>query len=502
MTGRQILKFFIMLVVAALSFAGLHGQQPTSKAAGTSGNVQRLNILWIVADDLGADLGCYGDPLVHSPHLNRLATEGTLYSNLYTVTAVCSPSRSALITGMYPVSINCHQHRTQYKNPLPAPVKPITEYFREAGYFVTNGNFRDLNKPGKTDYNFIHHHDSLYDGSDWRQRKNDQPFFSQVQIFYPHRPFARDPSHPINPDAVRLPPYYPDHRLARQDWALYLETVQIVDQEVGRILERLEEDGLANNTVVFFFGDQGRPHVRDKQFLYDGGTHTPLIVRWPGKLKPGTKDSRLISNVDLGPAAMQVAGIVVPEHMQGKDFLAAQDEQREHVFSMRDRRDETVDRIRSVRTQEYKYIRNYYPERPYTQFNAYKKQSYPVLTLMQVMHSNGELTPAQEHFMQDRRPAEELYDLRNDPHEIHNLALDADYQWKKKELSAVLNDWLAEADKGQYPEDPAEIAYARELMRENYRMGMERIGLSEASSDEEILTYWEKVLTPTKTNDE
>ena len=457
----------------------------------------RPNILWIVADDLGTDLSCYGDSLVHTPHLDRLAQQGTLYTNLYTVTAVCSPSRSALITGMYPVSINAHQHRTYDKDSLPEPVQPITEYFQEAGYFVSNGSFNNWDKFGKTDYNFIHSNEALYDGTDWRQRAAGQPFFAQVQIFYPHRPFQRDPSHPVNADSVRLPPYYPDHPIARQDWALYLETVQLVDQEVGKVLQRLEDDGLADSTIVFFFGDQGRPHVRAKQFLYDPGTHTPLIIRQPGGAA-GQTDDQLISNIDLAPTAMQLAGIAVPEYLQGQDFLGDGASPRQHVFTMRDRRDGTVDRIRAVRTPDYKYIRNFYPERPYTQFNGYKKHSYPVLTLMQVMQKKGELTPAQAYFMADTRPVEELYYLPDDPYEINNLADDALFQDKRVELRQALEEWMDEVDTAPYPEDSAAVAYAQQDMQQNFRERMERDGLSPDISDEDFLRHWEEQLTPTQ----
>lgn len=460
-------------------------------------DTDRPNILWIVADDLGTDLGCYGDSLVHTPHLDRLARQGTLYTHAYTVTAVCSPSRSALITGMYPVSIGAHQHRTYYKDSLPDPVRPVTEYFQEAGYFVSNGSFKDWNKFGKTDYNFIHSNEDLYDGTDWRQRADGQPFFSQVQIFYPHRPFLRDPSHPVDADRVQLPPYYPDHPIARQDWALYLETVQHVDQEVGNVLQRLEEDGLADNTIVFFFGDQGRPHVRAKQFLYDPGTHTPLIVRQPSS-SGGQVNSQLVSNIDLAPTAMHLAGIPVPDYVQGQSFLGESATPRDYVFTMRDRRDGTVDRIRAVRTKEYKYIRNFYPERPYTQFNGYKKHSYPMLTLMQVMQKQGKLTPEQARFMADTRPAEELYYLREDPNELNNLADDPAYQNKLAELRKVLNTWLAEVDTAPYPEDSAAIAYAQQDMQQNFKERMEKDGLSPDISDEDFLRYWEEQLTPTQ----
>jgi uncharacterized sulfatase len=282
----------------------------------------RPNVLWIVANDLSTDLGCYGNSQVSTPNLDQLAREGVVYQNFFTVGAVCSPSRSALITGMYSVSINSHNQFTKYKMPLPDPVVPFTEYFKEAGYFVANSRGMQMDNTGYyTGYNFVHDEEDMFDGTDWRKRSPGQPFFAQVHLTYAHRPFEPDPAHPVDPDKVVLPPYYPDHPLVRKDWALYLETVQLLDRQIGDILERLKKDGLADNTVVFFFADHGRPHVRGKQFLYDGGTHTPLIVRWPGHLTPGTKNNRLISNVDLAPTAMNLADIDIPEYIHGRDFL-------------------------------------------------------------------------------------------------------------------------------------------------------------------------------------
>jgi len=442
------------------------------------------NILWIVADDLGPDLGCYGNDLVYTPNLDRLASQGMKFTGMFTSTPVCSVSRSALITGMYPATIDCHQHRKQYKDSLPDGVKPVTEYFREAGYFVTN--------KGKTDYNFTHDRNEMYDGTDWSQRKEGQPFFAQIQIALPHRPFQRDPEHPIDPDRVKIAPYYPDHKISRKDWALYLETVQQMDKQVGAVLDRLDKEGLSENTIVFFFGDQGRPHVREKQFLYDGGLNTPLIVRWPNKIKPGTSSGRLVSSVDLAPTSLKAAGIEVPAHMHGYDIFGKK--AREYVFASRDRMDETVDRIRAVRSDRYKYIRNFYPERPYTQFNAYKKHSYPTLTLMQVLHKRGELTPEQAFFMAPQRPAEELYDLKNDPFEVNNLAGIKETAKIQKRLSNALDDWLSAYDPGQYPEDPSEIEYAQKLMERLFEQEMNKKGLSPDISDEAFLEYWEKYL--------
>lgn len=455
---------------------------------------ERYNILWIVADDLGTDLACYGTPQVFTPHLDMLAREGVLYKNHFTVAAVCSASRSGLITGMYPQSINCHQHRTQFKDSLPDPVIPVTHYFREAGYFVSNGTYNNREKPGKQDYNFLA--DSLYDGSDWSERAPGQPFFSQIQIFFPHRPFHRDPARPVNPDSVMIPPVYPDHPVTRQDWAMYLEYIQLLDKEVGQVLMRLEAEGLADSTIVFFFGDQGQPHVRAKQFMYDDGINTPLIIRWPGQLDPGKVSGQMVSNIDLAPTAMRMAGIDIPLYMQGKDIF--NEKKREYIFAGRDRRDETVDRIRAVRSKEVKYIRNFYPERPYTQFNAYKKYAYPVLTLMEMMHEKGELTPVQEQFMAPIKPKEELYDLKKDPEEIHNLAEDPEYADVLQNMRVQLDQWMEVADKGRYPEDSKEIEYAEQLMKKVYEDKMIKRGLGPNPTNEQTLEYWTNYLVPTR----
>ncbi len=456
---------------------------------------EKPNILWIVADDLGTDIGCYGNHMVHTPNLDRLSMEGERYTNFYTVTAVCSPSRSAMITGMYPTSINAHQHRTRNKKPLPEGIYPVTHYLREAGYYICNGNYKNPLKPGKQDYNFVA--DTLFDGTDWSQRDLNQPFFAQVQINLPHRPFIRDSLYPVNEADVVLPPYYPDHKIARQDWALYLETVQILDREVGKIIQRLEKDHLLEKTIIFFLGDQGRPHVRAKQFMYDGGIHSPLIIRWPGRKNEGTVNAGLVSNVDLAPAIMYLANIEIPDHMQGIPFLDPDREKRTCVFLMRDRRDETVDRIRAIRSHRFKYIRNFYPDRPYTQFNAYKKQAYPVLTLMQFMYKNGTLNEIQELFMSQTRPAEELYDLSNDPWEIHNIALNPEFEDVIAEFRTIMDTFLRTCDLACYPESGEEIEYASQLMKERFKARMKEKGLSAESTNEEILAYWRKVLVPT-----
>ncbi|NQT83325.1 sulfatase-like hydrolase/transferase, partial [bacterium] len=253
-------------------------------------------------------------------------------------------------------------------------------------------------------------------------------------------------------------------------------------------------------TIVFFFGDNGRPHVRGKQFLYEGGIHVPLIVRWPGHIKPGAIVDDLVSAIDFGPTCMRVVGIEPPSSMQGQVFLGANAKKREYIVAARDRCDETYDRIRCVRTKRFKYIRNFFPNFPYTQPNLYKKRQYPVLTLMEVLYAQGKLTPEQARFMASSRPAEELYDIPNDPHELHNLAGDPDCQEILNKLRATLNAWIKETgDLGEIPEDPR-IAAEQFLTRHapGHNRVMRRRGLSPDVAPVEYLEYWKKELTSTR----
>ncbi len=424
---------------------------------------QRPNILWILGEDMGPELGCYGYPLVKTPNLDRLAAQGMRCTRAFTTAPVCSPSRSALITGMYQTTIGAHNHRSHrddgYK--LPKPVRTLPDLFREAGYFTANVKTPapGLRVGGKTDFNFDA--GKVFDGTDWNQRRPGQPFYAQVNFAEPHR--ARPPrvwsradilEEHIDPNKVILPPYYPDHPIVRQDWAGYLDNIVVLDGKVGAVLKRLEEEGLAENTVVFFLGDNGRCHVRGKQFLYDGGIHIPLIIRYPGHIEPGTVNDELISGIDISATSLKLAGIDPPSWMQGRVFLGPdRDPPREYIVAARDRCDETVDRIRCVRTKKWKYIRNFYPDRPYTQPNAYKERSYPALAVMKKLYAAGQLNEVQAHFMKPTRPAEELYDLEADPHETRNLAENPEYREVLLELRGILDRWMKETDdQGRFPE--------------------------------------------------
>jgi len=430
---------------------------------------KRPNIIWITAEDICPDLGCYGNKLVRTPNLDKLASEGVLFTNAFTTAPVCSASRSAFMTGMYQTTIGAHHHRSHRDDgyTLPKGVRLITEYLRDAGYFTCNVTTPapGIKVGGKTDFNFTI--EKPFDGTDWSQRQTGQPFFAHINLPETHRKFIKDEENPTDPNNVIVPPCYPDHPVVREDWAMYYDTINRLDKRVGVILKRIKDENLAENTIVFFFGDHGRPHVRGKQWLYDGGIHVPLILLFPWKTDMAPVNEDLISAIDLTATTLKLAGIEPPATMQGRDFLAVKAQKREYIYAARDRCDETVDRIRCVRDKKFKYIRNYYPDRPYLQLNRYKETQYVAIRIMRDLHARGKLTPEQELFMAEKRPPEELYDVQNDPWELKNLATLPEYQNQLQNMRKVMDNWIRETnDHGETPEDPA-IAL-KKLMQKNY----------------------------------
>jgi N-sulfoglucosamine sulfohydrolase len=277
---------------------------------------------------------------------------------------------------------------------------------------------------------------------------------------------------------------------------MYLESIQVFDRKVGQVLQRLEDEGVADNTIVFLISDHGRAHIRDKQFLYDGGIRVPCIVRWPGHIDAGIVSNALVSGIDFAPTALSLAGLDVPHEMEGNIFLGPDAKSRTEVISARDRCDGTVDRIRCVRTQDYKYIRNFHPDRAYMQFNGYKYQQYPLWTLLPLLAKEGQLTDAQTKFLAPSRPYEELYDLQADPHELNNLAESAEHQTILNDLSRRLDDWIETyKDQGAVPEDPASIAeYALDMHSRNQSRMENQHGITKPVSPEEYIEIWEKRL--------
>lgn len=473
----KILNLSIVLLLS-MSFVACEEEQ------------QLPNIIWINCDDLGRELACYGNPDVYTPNIDKLASQGLLFSNAYANAPVCSSSRSSQITGMYPSAINSHNHRTVDMTYLPEGIVPVMEIFRKNGYFCTNGSARNMSKGGKEDFNFLGK--DFFDGTDWNQRDEGQPFFAQIQISEPHRVFVDDEENPVNAMKVKLPECYPDHPLIREDWALYLEMVQIADKRVGRIMNRLEEEGLVDNTIVMVFGDHGRPHLRDKQWLYEGGLAIPLIVRYPKKLKAGKVKDELISLVDVTASSLALAGIEIPEYMHGKDILGG--EKREYVFGFRQRCGDAVDDIRSITDGRYKLIWNREPERPYMQLTSYKKLQYPAFTLYKVLHERGDLEEPYSQFMVESRSEFEFFDLKNDPEELNNLSGKSQYEEIQNSLFEVLSSKLKEVEKDMQPETIETIQKAQTGSLSYGAKGWENRGLSANATDEEIIMYWEKTL--------
>lgn len=451
----------------------------------------RPNVVWIISDDLGPELGCYGYPDVATPNLDRLAAEGARYTKAFSTAPVCSSSRTAFQTGQYQTTVGGHHHNTRIKPVLPDAIQTVTGLMQSAGYFVSNG--RGLATPetrlAKSHLNFVYDAREFFDGSDWTQRNDDQPFFAQVQIKEPHRGFVKATR--ARPDAP-IPPYYPDHPVTRADWANYLASIEVLDQKVGAILDRLDAEGLADNTLVIFFGDHGRPHVRGKQWLYDGGLHVPLLVRWPGKVTPGTVNDQLTSLLDMMPTTLAAAGAAIPE-LPGLDLLALDSSGHSQLFAARDRCGDAPDRIRSLRTHDYKYIRNFRPELPYLQHSGYKKLSYPVETLMKVMHAQGRWDNL---FMSETRPPEELYNLTTDPHEMHNLAVNPDHADRLAAMRSAVDDWIvASNDQGRL--DEAKVVDMTALKAEKwkwYSKTMKSRGLAPDLSDRAYLDWWKTEL--------
>lgn len=395
---------------------------------------EKPNILWIMIEDWSTDLSCYGTPLVHTPHIDKLADQGIRFERAYTTSPVCSTSRSAMMTGFHQNYIGAHQHRTANKKPLPFGIRPIPHLLEEAGYFT------GTMVGAKTDCNFTVSK-PLFMGKSWKERKPGQPFFVQATFGGTHRSFVRDPERPINADDVKLPPYYPDLPLVRRDWANGLETVQVVDRQVGQLLQQLEDDGLADNTIVFFIGDHGRCHIRGKQFLYEAGVRIPLIVRWPEHIKAGSVSDQLVSSLDICQTIVKLAGGKPAHELHGLYLFGEDVTERKHVHFNRDKMDSTHDAMRAVRNDRYKLIHNLMPQRAYCQLNEYKERQYPILSLMNVLHMQGKLNAVQARFMADSKPEFELYDLDTDPHEINNLADVPQHAATKTELLAEIARW-------------------------------------------------------------
>ncbi len=428
-------------------------------SARVDGTTSKPNVLWIISEDASAHLGCYGEVAVDTPHLDALASEGVRFDNAIVTCPVCSPARSALVTGMYQTTIGSHNHRSQNSGAkaggntafyesyrLPQDIPMVGDLFRAAGYYVTNGSGPTMESSGKTDYNFINP-SSAYDGYDWRDAPAGRPFFSQIQL-----KGGKRRKEPLDTNEFTLPPYYPDDEVMRKDWSEYLASWEFADQQVGEILQGLREADQYDNTLIAFITDHGVSHLRGKQFLYEEGIRIPMIIRFPDKRHGGTVRRDLALHIDLAPIALAYAGIPVPDQLQGSDLFAESYKARSYVVSARDRCDETIDIIRSVRTPRYKYIRNFLSNHSHMQHSQYK-DSKPITQRMRMRHEREWLTPLQDRIFNPTRPPEELYDLTSDPFETTNLAGSPAHEAVLCEQRDRLLDWMQQTrDPGLIPE--------------------------------------------------
>ena len=426
---------------------------------------KRPNILWITCEDISPHLGCYGDGFAATPNLDALARRGVRYTNAFATASVCSPARSCLITGVYPVSLGTQHLRSRV--PLPETIRCFPEYLRAAGYYCTNNV--------KEDYQFITPPETWDESSDqahWRKRGPDQPFFSVFNLFCTHQSQVRlrgdalsvrtaslTPGERHDPAKVPLPPYYPDAPEVRRDMANLHDLITVMDKQAGDLLGQLDEDGLTDETIVFFYSDHGTGLPRHKRWLYDSGLHVPLIIHFPEKFsdmapgEPGTKVDRLVSFVDFAPTVLSLVGLEIPDYVQGVAFLGPQGgEPKEYVFAVRDRVDEVCEMSRTVRDARFRYIRNFMPHRARMQYSYFSEQT-PTRHAFRRLAAADQLAGAALEFMSDDKPPEELYDTLEDPHELVNLIASPQHQEVLARIRKVLWPWMIEnRDTGLLPE--------------------------------------------------
>ncbi|MFO8012066.1 MAG: sulfatase-like hydrolase/transferase [Phycisphaerae bacterium] len=456
---------------AGLLGAGI-GCRPKADRGGTAAaGADRPNILWITAEDLSPALGCYGDSYARTPNLDALAADGVRYTNAFASAPVCSPARSCLITGVFASSLGTMHLRSAY--PIPDVIRAWPGALREAGYYTTNNV--------KTDYNTSDEPrliDEAWDDcsakAHWRGRKPGRPFFAVFNhmvshqsrsMVWPREKFLEEVQSQLSEDEIHdpaeapVPPYYPDTPLVRRVLARFYDCVTVLDHQVGRLLDQLEEDGLADDTIVFFYGDHGNGMPRHKRAVLDSGMKVPLIIRFPEKYahlapaKPGGTVDRLVSFVDFPRTVLSLLGMDAPDYMQGAAFLGAHEgAPRTYVYGHRDRVDEAYDLCRSVRDARYLYIRNYMPHISYHQPSAWPGQG-EIRDEISRVAAEGDLTPPERHYAGPTKPPEELYDCQADPLNLKNLVGDAGRAGTLERLRREHRRWvLASRDVGFLPE--------------------------------------------------
>lgn len=476
---RFTLRLLLFTILALVSATDTFSQSP--------------NILWITAEDMSPTLGCFGDTYATTPNIDDLAQQSVTYTNAFATAPVCSPSRSCLITGCYAPSLGTHHMRSAQK--IPDFIHGFPSYLRKAGYYTSNNV--------KTDYNTAdaarlikESWDESSDAAHWRNRKDEtQPFFSVFNIMTSHQSRSmvwsqerfRDevqskltPSQVHDPENAPVPSYYPDNMVTRRIVARYYDCVTAMDKRVGEILRQLKDDGLEEDTIVFFYSDHGSGMPRHKRLLHDSGMHVPLIIRFPrkyGHLAPrrkGTTVDQLVSFVDFPPTVLALAGIDAPDYMQGQSFLGKGSTKRQYVFGHRDRIDEVFDLGRSVRNKRYLYIRNYMPHLSHNQFSSYSDLSEIRHELYRIAARDAiePMSSAQRQYAGPAKPTDELYDCIADPDNTNNLASTAEFRQELLKMRTALDRHIEEShDLGFVPESYSAGLYKDTTQWEAARLG-------------------------------
>jgi len=449
---KLFLNRTVSILILSLLFSCKFSKKPIDD--NTTPIPKTTNILWLVTEDMGQYLPSFGDNTVLTPNLNRLAAEGIKYPNVFSPSGVCAPSRAAISTGMYPSSIGANHMRTtsytevtglpKYEAIPPPEVKMFSELLRKQGYYCTNN--------AKNDYQFkapVTSWDQNGKKAHWKNRAQGQPFFSIFNFNVTHEsglfePYERAIAIPENIE-FSIPPYLPDTRTVRRDlWKMY-NNIALMDQQIGKVLKELEEGGLLENTIVFFYSDHGGPLPRQKRLVYDSGLKVPMIIRFPNKINAGTQDDQLISFVDFAPTVLALSGQVPPNYLQGQTFIEKKQIKRKYIHAASDRFDGFTDVIRAVRDRRFKYIRNYRTEQGYYLPVSYREQ-IPTMKELIKLRDEGSLNEVQSQWFREKKPKEELFDCLKDPHEINNLANQTKYQNKLIELRSEMDRWLNEID--------------------------------------------------------
>ncbi len=456
------MKFLYYLNVFAITL--FVGCDRNKKPQETVTEQTRPNIIWLVAEDQSPQFfPMYGNQTIALPNLERLAADGVVFDNAVAPVPVCAPARSSLITGMYPTTLGTHNMRTyapwrgdgespypslgipSYSPIVPKGVKMFPEYLRKIGYYTANGP--------KEDYNF-EKTDAAWNESSaerhWRKRHNDQPFFTVFNFAVCHESQiwkrSKDSLY-VAPDAVPVPPYFPDTPVVRHDLAVNYSNLKRLDDQIGEVIADLKEDGLYENSIIFFYGDHGGPFPRHKRALYDTGVKVPLIIKFPNNKNSGSRDDRLISFIDYAPTVLSMAGIEPPKVMQGvAQFGKFEGRNKpEYTFHTSDRFDAIYDRLRAVRNKRFKYIKSYNTDLSHALPVAYREQM-PMMQELRSLYKEGKLNDEQASWLSPTKPEEELYDLEKDPFELDNLAQREEFQDTLKHFRTVLNDWIKETN--------------------------------------------------------